>query len=133
VLALGLRMKGDDIAERLLDFAVRIIRLVGALPKNQLGKHISGQLVRSGTSTGANYEEARGAESRADFVHKLGVSWKEIRETWYWLKVIHRAQLVKPTRVEKLLGEAKELTAILGKSLATTRGNRKRPDASGNS
>ena|SRR5437660_7248702 len=120
-------------AERLLDFAVRVIRLVGALPKNQLGKHIGGQLVRSGTSSGANYEEARGAESRADFVHKLGVSWKEIRETWYWLKVIHRAELVKPTRSEKLLGEAKELTAILGKSLATARANRKRPDDSGNS
>jgi four helix bundle protein len=87
-------MKGDDLADRLLDFAVRVIRLVGALPKTPLGRHVNGQLARSGTSAGANYEEARGAESRADFVHKLGVSWKETREAWYWLRLIHRAELV---------------------------------------
>src|SRR5262245_57581185 len=102
-------MKGDDLADRLLDIAVRVIHLVGALPKTQLGRHVNGQLVRSGTSAGANYEEARGAESRADFVHKLGVSWKETREAWYWLRLIHRAELIKPNRVEMLLAEANEL------------------------
>jgi four helix bundle protein len=122
-------MKGDDLADRLLDFAVRVIRRVGALPKTQLGRHVTGQLVRSGTSAGANYEEARGAESRADFIHKLGVSWKEMREAWYWLRLIHRAELVTPSRVAKLVNEARELAAILSKSLATARKKPKPPDA----
>ena len=76
-------MKGDDIAERLIDFAVRIIRLGAALPKNQVGKHIAGQVIRSGTSVGANYEEARGAESRADFIHKVTIALKELRESLF--------------------------------------------------
>lgn len=114
-------MKGDDLSDRLLGFAVRVIRLVQALPKNPVGKHIGNQLIRSGTSTGANYEEARGAESRPDFVHKLGVAWKEVRESWYWLRLIHKAQLLKPELVEKLLQEARELSAILGSSLITAK------------
>ncbi len=114
-------MKGDDLANRLLDFAVRVIRLIDALPKTAVGKQVGGQLIRAGTSAGANYEEARGAESRADFVHKLGVSWKEIREAWYWLRLIHRAELVKPDRVEQLVQEAGELCAILGQSHLTAK------------
>ena len=117
-------MKGDDIAERLLDFAVRVIRLAAALPKNFAGRHVGGQLIRSGTGGGSNYEEARGAESRQDFVHKLSVSWKEVREAHYWLRVIHRGQLVKPARVEGLIGEAGELSAILAQSLKTARKRR---------
>ena len=116
-------MKGDELADRLVDFGVRVIRLVAALPKNQVGRHVAGQLVRSGTSTGANNEEARGAESWANFIHKLGVAWKEIRESWYWLRLIHRAELIKPGRVESVLGEAQALAAILSKSLATARGH----------
>lgn len=67
-------MKGDDLSERFLDFAARIIRLVSALPRSAVGRHIAGQLLRSGTAVGANYEEARGAESKADFNHKLGIA-----------------------------------------------------------
>ena len=114
-------MKGDDLSDRLLDFGVRVLRLVQALPKGLAGRHVAGQLVRSGTSAGANYEEARGAESRADFIHKMGISWKETRETWYWLRLIHKAELLKPSLVEKLIQEANELSAILGKSLATAK------------
>jgi len=121
-------MKGHDISERLLAFAVRIIRLVGSLPKNVVGRHVASQLPRSGTSGGSNYEEARGAESKADFVHKLGVSWKELREAWYWLRLIHKSELVKPSRVDLLIKEANELSAILGKSLATAHGRTKKPD-----
>jgi four helix bundle protein len=117
-------MKGDDLSERLLDFAVRILRLTDALPKTPVGRHVSGQVVRSGTSAGAHYEEARGAESKADFIHKLGICWKETRESWYWIRLIHRAQLLKPRLVEQLLQEADELSAILGKSLATARGRK---------
>src|SRR5437879_4966283 len=103
-------MKGDDIADRLLDFAVRGLRVVQALPKGQVGRHIAGQLLRCGTSAGSNYEEARASESRADFINKVGVSWKEVRESWYWLRLIHRSQLIKPTRVENLIQEATELS-----------------------
>jgi four helix bundle protein len=119
-------MKGDDISERLLDFAVRCIKMTEALPKSVVGKHVAGQLVRSGTAAGANYEEGRGAESRADFVHKLGVAWKECRESWFWLRLIHRAAIVQRDRVEPLLKEADELCAILSKSIATARRNQKR-------
>src|SRR6266404_3857231 len=99
-------MKGDNIADRSLDLAVRVMRLVEALPKSLGGKHVAGQLLRSGTSAGAHYEEARGAESRADFIHKLGVAWKETRESFYWLKLIHRRAILKPKLVEKLLQDA---------------------------
>lgn len=89
----GKKRAGDDISERLLDFAVRVIKLVNALPKTVVERHIAGQLVRSGTSCGSNYEESRGAESRADFVHKLGIALKEIKESRFWLKVIFTARL----------------------------------------
>src|ERR1700677_1316366 len=120
-------MKGDDLSERLLAFAVRITRLVGSLPKNLVGRHVAGQLLRCGTSGGSNYEEARGAESKADFAHKMGVSWKETREAWYWLRLVHKAELLKLKLVEQLIKEANELAAILGKSLATVHGRSKKP------
>ncbi len=118
-------MKGDDIVERLIDFSVRVIALAEALPNTRSGKHISAQLLRCGTSAGANYEEGRGAESRADFIHKLGVAWKEIRECAYWIRVIQRAKMVKPELVNGLLQEAIELSCILAASIATakSRGN----------
>ena len=117
-------MKGDDISERLLNFAVRILHLVQALPNTRPGAHISGQLLRCGTSAGSNYEEARGAESRADFIHKLGVAWKEMRESWYWLRLIHRSQVIKPVLVEKLVQESDELSRILSRSQTTAKKRR---------
>ncbi len=78
--------KSDALTERLLDFTVRMIKLVNSLPKTVVGRHIGGQILRSGTSPGSNYEEARGAESRADFIHKLGIVLKELKETRFWLK-----------------------------------------------
>ena len=114
-------MKGDDISERLIDFAVRILRVVDSLPKSVVGRHVGLQLARSATSAGANYEEGRGAESLADFIHKVGIAWKEARESLFWLKVIHRSALVKPKRLEPLLTECDELCAILAASLATSR------------
>jgi len=118
-------MKGDDISERLLDFGVRVLKLSSALPKNYVGRHIAQQLLRCGTAAGANYEEGRGAESRADFIHKLGVSWKETREAWYWLRLIHKSALVKPQRLEHLLLEVDALARILSKSLTTAKGRPK--------
>ncbi|MBW1676514.1 MAG: four helix bundle protein [Deltaproteobacteria bacterium] len=114
-------MKGEDIAERLIDFAVRIIRLGAALPKNQVGKHVAGQIVRSGTSVGANYEEARAAESRADFTHKLTIALKELRESLFWLKVIDRAEMLPHKRMVEIIREADELCAILTTSVVTAK------------
>jgi four helix bundle protein len=118
-------MKGDELSDRFLEFAARTIRLVMALPKNPVARHIGGQLLRSGTAIGSNYEEARGAESRADFIHKLGIAWKESRESWYWLRLIQKTNVLKPRLVEKILLESNEIAAILGSSLATAK--RKKP------
>ena len=73
--------KGDDIHDRLIDFSVAIINLSESLPKTYAGNHIAGQILRSGTSPAPNYGEARGAESKKDFVHKLGIVLKELNET----------------------------------------------------
>lgn len=80
--------KANEIEERLINFAVRIIKLTGSLPKTPGGKHIAGQILRSGTSPAPNYGEARGAESNADFLHKLGIVIKELNETSIWLRII---------------------------------------------
>ncbi|MBW2311355.1 MAG: four helix bundle protein, partial [Deltaproteobacteria bacterium] len=84
-----------DIEDRLIDFAVRIIRLAESLPKNKVGNHIAGQLIRCGTSPAPNYGEAKSAESRSDFVHKMKVCLKELRETRVWLLMIVRCDLMK--------------------------------------
>jgi four helix bundle protein len=109
------------LAERLVSFAIRIIQLVQAFPKNATGKHVGNQLLRSGTAPGANYEEARGAESRADFVHKLGIVLKELKESRYWLTVTDQVPLVKGDRLGPLLNECGELIAIIAKSIFTAR------------
>lgn len=108
----------------MLDFAVAIMRICGRLSKTIFGRHIALQLFRASTSSGANYEEARGAESRADFVHKLQVVLKELRESLYWLRLISRAGLLPAADVAPLLDEANELTKILGKSVVTSKGLR---------
>jgi four helix bundle protein len=77
--------KSFDLEERLIDFAVRIIRISESLPKTRVGNHIAGQLIRSGTSSAPNYGEAQSAESRSDFIHKMKVCLKELRETRVWL------------------------------------------------
>jgi four helix bundle protein len=117
--------KGDEIADRLLDFTVRIIKLVNALPKTIVGKHIGGQLLRSGTSPGSNYEESRGAESRADFIHKLGIVLKELKETRFWLRVICHAEVLTSQRIEPLVKECEELCAIIAKSILTAKNKKK--------
>jgi len=83
-----------QLQERLIDFAVRIIKLTSHLPRTSAGKHVARQLLRSGASPAPNYAEARGAESRADFLHKLGVVLKELNETSVWLQIIERCQMV---------------------------------------
>ena len=114
-------MRGNDIADRLLDLGVRAIKMADSLPKSPSGKHISAQIIRSATSAGANYEEARGAESNKDFVHKLGICLKELRETRYWLKIVCRTKLVPPNKMNDIVREADELCRIIGKSIVTAK------------
>ena len=114
-------MKGDDIARRLLGFAVSVLVLLNDLSEGVAAKHVARQLLRSATGGGANYEEARGAESRADFAHKVSVAAKEIREALYWLRVIHEAHLTAHHDLPALIREANQLVAILTSSAKTAR------------
>lgn len=117
--------QANVLEDRLIDFAVRIIKLADALPSSPAGKHISRQLLRSGTSPAPNYAEARGAESSADFVHKLKISIKELNETSVWLRMVCRAELMKSELVEQLIDENQQLCRILSASIKTAQQNRK--------
>ena len=118
-------MAARDLDERLLNYAVRVIKVVEELPKSLAGRRIGDQLLRSGTSPGAHYQEVQGAESPADFVHKLQVALKELRESVYWLSLIERAELLPAPRLVELIDEGKQLRAILSKSVVTAKQNRK--------
>ncbi len=107
------------LQRRLVTFAVKIIELVGHLPKTSAGRHVCGQILRSGTSPAANYGEARGAESRADFIHKLRIGVKEFNETGIWLLIILEARMAPTALVENLVKEDRELACILGASIRT--------------
>lgn len=113
-------MKGDDISRRFVELAVRVIRLVRALPKDFVGKHIGNQLLKSGTSGGTNYEEARGSESNADFIHKLKIALKELRESIFWLNVIEKAELIPAPKLKNIHQEFEELANIIAQSVITT-------------
>ena len=111
---------GYDLEDRLIDFAVRIIRLSEALPNTKAGTHVAGQILRSGTSPAPNYGEAQSAESAADFIHKLKIALKELRETLIWLKIISKASMIKSTSLmAPLMRENDELIAILFASVKT--------------
>jgi four helix bundle protein len=115
-----------DLDERLIVFAGRVVEVVSALPKTPVGKHLGGQLLRSGTSPMANYAEAQGAESRNDFVHKMKVCLKELRETLAWLKLIQRRRLVGgPEKMEAIVAECDELVSIFVASVNTAREGRR--------
>ena len=111
-----------DLKERLVDYAVRIIRLTEALPNTKAGNHLAGQILRSGTSPAPNYGEAVAAESQADFIHKLKVALKELRETEIWIKIIAKAKMVSSVnKLAPLLSETDELSAILFTSIQTAK------------
>ena len=109
-----------DLEERLLDYSVRVMRLVEALPCTRTRNHIAGQLLRSGTASLPNHGEAQAAESRSDFIHKLKVCLKELRETRRWLLLTQRVPLVKAAKIQPLLDETEELIRIFFKSITTS-------------
>jgi len=114
--------KKFDLQERLIDYAVRIIKVSEQLPDTKAGKHVSSQILRSGTSSAPNYGEAQSAESRADFIYKLKIALKELREIEVWLKIIIKAKLNSTfTKLSPLLQETDELISILFKSIDTAK------------
>ena len=117
---------GFDLQERLIDFTVKVIKVTEALPNNRTGNHIRAQLLRCGTSGAANYAEAQSAESRSDFIHKIKIVLKELRETKVWMILIQRAGLIKAEeRIKPMIQENDELISIFVKSEQTAKRNRK--------
>jgi four helix bundle protein len=115
-----------DLEERLLEFSVRIIKLVEQLPNTRTSNHVAGQLLRSGTSPYPNHGEAQAAESPKDFIHKLRISLKELRETHRWLKLIQRVPLIKKTElVTDIMEETEELIKIFVASIKTAEKNKR--------
>ncbi len=113
--------KGDDIQRRLVEFGVRVATLCEGLPKTPLASHASGQMLRSATAAAPNYAEARGAESRSDFVHKLGITFKELNETEVWLSMLVEKRVLLDSELLPVLHECKELCKIIASSRATAR------------
>ncbi|MBC8116412.1 MAG: four helix bundle protein [Candidatus Saccharimonas sp.] len=102
-----------ELKQRTKQFALRVMKVVGALPENSVGRAIGNQLIRSGTSVGANYRSACRGRSKAEFVAKLGVVVEEADESVFWLELIIDGKLLTKQRIEPLLQEANELTAIM--------------------
>ena len=116
-----------DLEERLLAFSTNIIRLVEDLPHTRTGNHVANQLLGSGTSPYANHAEAQAAESRNDFIHKLRICLKELRETIRWIMLIQRAALLNQTEtLNHALVECEELIKIFVQSIRTAEGKRKK-------
>jgi four helix bundle protein len=113
--------KANELEKRLISFAAAIVGLSSKLPRTPQGRHICDQILRSGTAAAANYGEARGAESRADFVHKLRVVFKELNETTIWLEVIAESSLISPENIVAIVAENRELCRIVGASIRTAR------------
>ena len=117
--------KEFNLEDRLIDFAVKIIYVAESLPKTKAGNHIAGQLIRCGTAPAPNYGEAQDAESRADFIHKMKVSLKELRETKIWLLITGKANLIKPaSKLEPLIDESNQLISIFVASVKTAKKNK---------
>ena len=114
-------MDSGELQSRLVDFAVSVGIITDMLPHTRFGRQIAGQLVRCGTSPMANYAEACGSESKRDFIHKLSICLKEIRESGVWLTLIQRAKLLSDIDLSEVRSESDQLRRILGKSITTAR------------
>ena len=114
-----------DLEDRLVDFTCRMIDVVEVLPNTRAGNYIAGQLIRSCHSPAFNYGEAQAAESRNDFIHKLGVVLKELKECRVALKVIIKKEMIKPiSKLDDIYKETEELIAIIAKSIDTSKKNK---------
>jgi four helix bundle protein len=121
--------KKYDLEERLIEFASRSIDVSEALPRTLAGNHLAGQLLRSGTAPCLQYGEAQSAESRNDFIHKMKISLKELRETLNCLRLINKKKWFSESELTQLLDENNQLISIFVKSLATARKNSTKKNA----
>jgi four helix bundle protein len=117
-------MTPNELSDRLWRFAAQAGKLVDALPDSRLGRHVAGQLVRSGTAAPPNYDEGRVGESHADFTHKVNIALKELVESRGWIRFTVVAELLPGDHVESVLDECEQLCRILGKSVSTAKANR---------
>lgn len=113
-----------DLEQRLIKFAVSAIRLAEKLPTSFAGKHLSGQLIRSATAPALHYGEAQSAESRNDFIHKLKIALRELREIKNNLLIIHQMEWYKDNELNAIVAETIELISIFSKSITTTQKNK---------
>ncbi len=118
-------MQEIDLKDRTKKFALRIIKLVESLPNTQTGRVVGKQLLRSGTSVGANYRASCRAKSNADFIAKMGIVEEEADESAYWIEILVETGLVKENLVKDLLDEANQLIAIFVSSINTARGRKR--------
>lgn len=119
-------MKPKDLKQRTKEFALRIIKLVESLPRGKITDVIGKQLLRSGTSVGANYRSACRAKSTADFISKMGTVEEEADESIYWMELLVEGGLVHNDEVDELLDEADQIVAITVSSIKTARARKKR-------
>jgi len=120
-------MKAAEVEDRLISFAVLIVDLVEHLPNSKAGNHIANQLIRSGTSPAPNYAEARGSESQKDFIHKIKIALKELRETMVWLQVIYRKNMIDKNLIPGAIAECNKLIAMFVSSTKTAEANLRFP------
>jgi four helix bundle protein len=117
-----------DLEDRLVNYTCRMIDVADALPNSRAGNYIAGQLIKSCHSPAFNYGEAQAAESRADFIHKLGVCLKELKECRTALKIIIKKEMIKPAmKLQDIFKETEELIAIIAKSIDTAQKNKTLP------
>lgn len=114
-------MTPNELTERRMDFAVRVLKMVDALPKTTAGRTVGGQIARSSTSVAANYRAALRAKSDADFINKITTVLEEADESGFWIELAERAELLPPKRLKALLQESEELTKIFNATRSTTK------------
>lgn len=122
---ISLEIKSNNISERLLDLGVEVVSISTVLYKHLIGKIVAQQLLRSGSAAGANYEESCGAESRADFIHKMQIVYKELKESRFWFRLIKRSKIIEYTNLDDVLNETNQLCSIISKSVITAKKNQK--------
>lgn len=112
-----------DLEDRFINLAAEICKIAESIPRTRTGNHVANQLIRSGTAPASNYGEAQGAESRRDFIHKLKICLKELRETMVWMKFLERINYSGNEQFGHIISEVNELIAIIVKSIATAQKN----------
>jgi len=119
-------MTADELQNRLINFAVRILALAESLSNTSAGRHIRGQIIKSGTSPAENYSEARGAESNSDFIHKHKIVFKELNETEVWLQIILRRKMLEENKLKLIIKENSELCKIIATTIKTAKHKKKK-------